>query len=235
MPDTWEKLYPGMNISFEAKAVVEGHTFEQTRPDGDTFIQYTTGAVLRAKVLLDVTAPYDTEEFTKEEIAQQIYDYLWPQLQSSALKDMSQEGVWIFDVLDTDVMEENYFYYVEKGQTVSTQGDYKLLEVGGGPEGHNESIGFLNKAIIQMPPIGLTNTHADCDITFTIVFQAVQAFFPYEEEDVNSPYSNYYATGATNIPTGTVKETDKGLEKPFLVKNSRKIFNEAMWTPDYTG
>lgn len=225
MPAGWTKLYPGMNIKFEAKAVVEGHTFQQTDVDtGENFIQYTTTAVLRAKIRLEIVDPYgNTQDISQ--VAGELYDYIWPQLKEKALLDTTNEGMWIFDELDTEKEENNYFYYVNKNQNPANSGNYVLTEVGGFAT--NVSVGFLNNAVIQLPPIELTNLHADCRITFTIVFDAVQAFFPYEQEDVGQPYQ-----GDTTGRSETVVQGDVGLGKPLTVANSRKIFNESMWTPE---
>lgn len=222
MPPGWDELYPGMNINFEAKCVVQGHTFEHTEPSGDSFIQYTTGAVLRAKIRLEITDPYGNNH-DQSSIAEEIYNYIWPQLKRNALNDTSNEGVWIFDELDTTLEENNYFYYVAKNQTELNSGNYTLVEVGGLPT--NVSVRFLNNTVIQLPPVELTNLHADCRIKFTIIFDAVQAFFPYEEEDIGSVYQG-------DNSGRLVTRDDIGLGKPLTVANSRKLFTEAMWTPE---
>jgi len=224
MPPGWSKLYPGMNIKFEAKAVIEGHTFEQTDINGEELIQYTTTAVLRAKIRLEIVDPYGNKHDSSA-VASDLYEYIWPQLKERAENDTSNEGMWIFDELDTTLEENNYFYYVNKNQTVDESGDYLLTELGGLPT--NVSVGFLNNAVIQLPPLELTNDHADCRITFTIVFDAVQAFFPYEQEDVGKDYQ-----GDTTGRSDKVVQGDVGLGKPLTVANSRKIFNESMWTPE---
>jgi len=226
MPPGWDELYPGMNINFEAKAVFEAHAFENTTDTGEAFVQYTSTGTLRAKVRLEVTDP-NGNNHDASLIAKEIYDYIWPQLKYNALNDTSNEGIWIFDELNTTLEEDNYFYYVEKNQTgVTSAGDYLLMEVGGKPE--QVSVGFLNNTVIQLPPIELTNIHADCRITFTIVFEAVQAFFPYEQEDIGQPYQGTI----TGDRSDRVTIDDIGLGKPLTVKNSRKIFNESMWTPE---
>jgi hypothetical protein len=226
MPADWTHLYPGMNIKFEAKAVIEGHTFENIEVNtGETFIQYTTTAVLRAKIRLDVVDPNgNNQDISKE--AKDIYDAIWHQLRDRAKEDdPSNEGIWIMDVLDETKEENNYYYYVNKSQTFEDSGDYKLTEVGGLPT--NVSVGFLNNAIITLPGVEILNKHADCRITFTIVFEAVQAFFPYEEEDIGTDYQ-----GDTTGRSDKVVKEDLGLEKPLIVANSRKLFNESMWTPE---
>ena len=222
MPPGWEELYPGMNIQFEARAVVEGHTFTHIKQNGDTFVQYTTGAVLRAKIRLEIVDPYGNNH-NQSRVAQEIYEFIWPQLMRNALADNSNEGIWIFDELDETLEENNYFYYVERNQTFANAGDYKLVEVGGLPT--QVSVGFLNNTIIQLPPIELTNIHADCRITFTIVFEALQAFLPFEPIDLGTPYPG-------DTSGRVVTEADLGLEKPRTVGHSRRVFNEAMWTPE---
>ena len=228
-PPGWTYLYPGMNINFQAKAVIEGHTFTHTRPNGDTFIQYTTGAVLRARIMLDVVDP--NGNVTLE--AQDIYGYLWPQLRNNAITDMSNEGQWVMDVDDEEfsvsgIEEDLYFYYIEKTTLNKDKtGDYQLLEVGGLAE--NITVGFLNNKIIQLPPVELTNAHADCRITFTIIFEAVQAFFPYEQSDVGT---ELYQGDTTGRDTLYVTQLDVGLGKPLTVGNSRKLFRESKWTPE---
>ena len=222
-PPGWEKLYPGMNINFEARCVVEGKEFIKEKPDGETITYTTTGAVLRAKVTLEVT---DTLGNTTSVIATDIYNWIWPQLKDKALEDTSNDGIWIFDQLNSDNPESNYFYYAEKNQgDLSDTGNYYLKEVGGTKD--NQSVGFLNKAIIQMPSIDLTNQHADCILKFTIVFEAVQAFFTYEKRDLGFPYQ-----GDTTNRSPVVEESDLGLEKPLTIGNGRRLFNESMYTPD---
>ena len=86
----------------------------------------------------------------------------------------------------------------------------------------------LNHCVIQMPPIELTNNHADYILKFTIVFEAVQAFFPYEKEEVGvKPYQGD-TTGRSNLVTNH----DVGLEKPLTVGNSKKLFNESRWSEE---
>jgi hypothetical protein len=106
---------------------------------------------------------------------------------------------------------------------VKPSGEFELIEVGGHAE--NESVAFLNNSVIQLPPVELTNLHAECRITFIIVFEAVQAFFPFEEVDLGKPYPG--------DNTGRLVTThDLGLGKPLTVENSRKLFEESVWTPE---
>ena len=234
LPENWSHLYPGMNINFEASCVLEGHEFTQTRPSGDTFVQYTTGAVLRAKILLEVTPPPESG-VDGEDAAAALYSTIWSQLQARALNDIKTDPNngnkmgWVFDVYEsTTVMEENYFYFVYKDTPQQTE-NYTLIEVGGHP--FDEQVDFLDSANITLPPVDLTNIHADCDIKFTIVFQAVQAFFPYEQEEVGKePFQGDTTGRDPNVTTG-----DVGLGKPLTIKNSRKIFKESIeWLHDDT-
>lgn len=239
LPPNWGKLYPGMNIKFEAKAVVTGQSWIKDKYNGETTTIVTTGCVLRAKVLIEATTPngtkYPSEDSTAEdiEIARSLYRNLWPQIQAKAQSTMDSSsygrGKWVFDFQNSESMEENYFYYVESTETTpalpsspldSTSyadvSDYKLVEVGG--VDYNVSVGFLNNATITLAPLGFVNEHADCSIKFTIVFQAVQAFLPYEDKDL----------GSTKPDGSTVKEEDLGIAKPRTIGNSRRVFAEAV-------
>lgn len=227
LPPKWDKLYPGMNIKFEAKAVIQGGKWEKPKYNDETVEIYTTGCILRAKVLLEVTTPkgtkYPSEDATAEDIhiAQSLYNNLWPQLQAKAQKSDDGTGKWVFDLQNTEKIEENYFYYILSNQsTQSDIGKYNLVEVGGVEE--NVAVGFLNDAVITLSGLGFVNEHADCDIKFTIVFHALQAFLPYEEEDLDQPYQ-----GDTTGRPSTVVWSDIGLAKPLTLGNSRRVFAEA--------
>ena len=221
LPAGWDKLYPGMNINFEATAIVEGHTFNNTTNNGESWYQYTSTSVLRAKIRLEV---YDPRTDGTSDISQEVYDWLWPQLKQIAVTDTTETGMWIFDELDTETAENNYFYYAVKNQTgISSSGEYLLSEVGGLAE--NVAIDFLNDAVIQLPGIELTNEHADCDLTFTITFEAVQAFFPYTRDEVGvAPYQ-----GDTTGRSEFVTDEDVGLGKPLTIANSRRLFTESQY------
>jgi hypothetical protein len=95
-----------------------------------------------------------------------------------------------------------------------------LHEVGGQP--YNVAVDLLNEAVIQFPGMELTNEHADCSITFTIVFEAVQAYFPYEQEEVGVALYQGDTTGRDIYVT----QDDVGLGKPLTLENSRKLFEE---------
>lgn len=211
-PPGWTKLYPGMNISFEARAVIEGREFTKPVTNGEYITYTTTGAVLRAKIRLTVTDPSGS---TTSSVAMDIYNSLWSQLKYNALNDTSNDGVWIFDVLDSNANEEdNYFYYCVKDQEgISDTGDYLLKEVGGKKD--NDSIGFLNNSVVQLPSIDLKNEHADCTLTFVIVFEAVQAYFSVYDED--------------DLPAG---DPLVGHEKTLNIANSRIVFKESQYTPE---
>ena len=86
----------------------------------------------------------------------------------------------------------------------------------------NVSVGFLDNAVITLSGKELTNIHADCELQFTIVFHALQAFLPYENEDIGSPY-----LGDTTDRSPTVIFSDVGMPKPLTIENSRDYFKEA--------
>lgn len=219
LPATWKKVYPGMNIIFEAKAVFQGHTFENTTTTGEDWQQYTSTAVLRARIKIDV---YDPRTNGTSTVAQELYDWLWPQFRDSAMEDETTTGMWVFDNIFPTKEEHNYFYYVVKDQTgISNNSNLLLHEVGG--QEHNVAVDFLNEAVIQFPGLELTNAHSDCDITFTIVFEALQAYFPYEQEEVGIELFQGDTTGRDIYVT----QDDVGLGKPLTLGNSRKLFSEA--------
>ena len=118
IPPLWDKLYPGMNIHFEAPCTLQGAKFENTKTYGERVDVYTTGAILRAKVLIKVTDPQgneypsDNADPADVQIARELYDNLWPQLQEKARSSNDGTGKWIFDHQNFDRYEENYFYYV---------------------------------------------------------------------------------------------------------------------------
>jgi len=224
-PPGWSYLYPGMNINFQAKAVVEGKKFQQQKPWGETVEYFTTGAVLRARIMLEIT---DKNGSSSSFEAQKLYNWIWPQLKQEALNDKKNNGVWIYDPTDTDQTpgkEENYYFYYCVSASKEEDGVQNYLQEVGGVD-YNVSVGFLNNCVIQMPSIDLTNDYADCTITFTIVFEAVQAFFPYEQSEVG--VKEYQ--GDTTNRSPYVQMSDVGLEKPLTIGNSRKIFNESRWS-----
>jgi len=221
LPPGWEKLYPGMNITFEAKAIIQGHTFENTDTQGNDWTQYTTGAVLRAKIKLEVTDP---KTGGSSAVTQDIYNWIWPQLKESGLNTENTSGIWVYDERDTEVDANNYFYYVEKNQEdIVNHTKLILTEVGG--KAYDVAVEFLNEAVIQLPGKDLTNEHADCDITFTIVFEAVQAFFPYTQDEVD--VAVYQGDNSGRL----VSMADVGLGKPLTIENSLKIFDESQIIP----
>ncbi len=86
----------------------------------------------------------------------------------------------------------------------------------------NVAVGFLNDAVVTLSGLSFVNEHADCDIKFTIVFHALQAFLPYEDEDIGEPYQ-----GSSIGRSDKVVESDMGLAKPLTIGNSRRVFAEA--------
>lgn len=244
LPEGWDRLYPGMNIQIEAKAVIQGAKFENKKDNGDELIVYTTGAILRAKVMLTVTDPMgysnlnphpSTEEgyADKNDIIADVYKWVWPQLQIAANTNSGEnKGSWIYDQDSPE--DEKFFYFTKNTQSAShTQtGSFELQDLGGTEQ--NVSVGFLNNAIITMPGEPLTNKHAECKLTFTIVFHALQAFLPYESDEIGSDKSQY----DTSFTTGTlVTKSDEGTPKPLTIGNSRDYFAEAFSTlyPDQSG
>lgn len=216
-PPNWDMLYPGMNIHFEAQAVLQGHSWTHEKTSGENVIVVTTGAILRARILIEVTDPEGNTDTT---YTNDLYNWIWPQLQARALADESNEGMWVFDEIDTETPENNYFYYVNKSQSHTSTGDYVLTEIGG--VDYNVSVGFLNDAVITLPGVELTNDHADCRIKFTIVFHGLQAFLPYESQDIGQPYQ-----GDTTGRSTLVTYDDVGMAKPLTIANSRRVFKEA--------
>lgn len=222
-PPGWEFLYPGMNLHLEARAVVQGATFENVAKNGETTIVYSTGAILRARIMIKVKDPngnFDTQ------ISQDVYDNVWSQVKAKALtiQDDRNDGVWVMDddynYSTSNLEEDHFFYYVKKDQSFENSGKYELLEVGGGAD--NVSVGFLDNAVITLSGKELTNIHADCELQFTIVFHALQAFLPYENEDIGTPY-----LGDTTDRSPTVIFSDVGMPKPLTIENSRDYFKEA--------
>lgn len=238
LPPNWDKLYPGMNIKFEAKAVVTGRSWVKDKYNNESVTIITTGCVLRAKVLIEVTTPngtkYPSTDATAEDlaIAQALYENLWPQIQAKAQSTMDSTsyggGKWVFDYQNSQKMEENYFYYVKSSEVTpnlpastfsgeyADVSNYELVEVGG--VDHDVSVGFLNNATVTLAPLAFVNEHADCDVKFTIVFQAVQAFLPYEDEDL----------GDTKPNGSLVTRDDLGLPRDLTIGNSRRVFAEAV-------
>jgi len=227
LPPNWEKLYPGMNIHFEATCTLQGAKWTKTKATGENVDIITTGAILRAKVLVKVTDPqgnvYPGESANPEDltIAKSLYDNLWPQLQAKATSSNDGTGKWIFDPVNTEDTQENYFYYVQQSESHAKTDDYNLVEVGG--VDHDVFVGFLNDAVITLSGLGFRNEHSDCKIEFTIVFHALQAFLPYEEADLNKPYQGD-TTGRENF----VVYADIGTAKPLTIANARGPFDRAI-------
>lgn len=231
-PTNWDTLYPGMNMKIGARCVVQGAKFEN-KVNNETQIVYTTGAVLRARIALKVKDPLGNYN---SELCKSVYDSIWAQMKQSAIsnEDNRNEGVWVMDDdfnyvtqtpvdadnADTSVEEDHFFYYVKKNQSFENSGKYNLLEVGGTED--NVSVGFLDNAILILSGIELSNPHADCEITFTIIFHGLQAFLPYTSEDVGKAY-----LGDTTGRANTVLRSDVGSPKPLTIENSRRYFRES--------
>lgn len=232
-PPGWDYLYPGMNLHLGARAVVQGAEFEHVKDNGDTKIVYTTGAILRARVSITVTDPYNN---TDSPVAQDIYRNIWAQVKVKALSlnDDRNDGVWVMDDdynyithtivdadnADTSNEEDHFFYYVTKNQNFADSGKYSLVTVGGTKD--NVSVGFLDDAVLTLSGKELTNDHADCIITFKIIFHALQAFLPYTEADVGDNYQ-----GDTSNRSPNVIFSDIGTPKPLTIENSRRYFRES--------
>lgn len=225
-PPGWNYLYPGMNIQLQARAVVQGAEFDHIEEDGEETKVISTGAILRARVMIKVLPPEDSD-LTEEQIAiitQDIYRSIWLQVKAKALSnpDVRNEGVWIFDdaydYTGSGLEEDHFFYYVKADQTVANSGQYQLQEVGGQKD--NVSVGFLDTAVITLSGKELTNDHADCRIQFTIIFHGLQAFLPFTIDDVGQPYPD-------DTPDRLVLLRDVGTPKPLTVENSRRYFYEA--------
>ena len=116
--------------------------------------------------------------------------------------------------------EDHFFYYVAPSQTPSNSGDYSLLQVGG--SNTDDSVGFLDNAVITLSGIKFTNEHAECKIKFTIIFHALQAFLPILPSEVGSPYPGDTTGRPANIQYGEI-----GDPKPLTVGNSRMYFAQA--------
>jgi len=227
-PPGWNYLYPGMNIQLQARAVVQGAEFTKEDVDNGQTKITTTGAVLRARVMIKVLPP-EGSTLTENEvrrITQDIYTSVWRQVKEKAITnvDNRNEGVWIFDedydYSTTDLEEDHFFYYVKAGQTEENSGKYELQDVGGTKD--NVSVGFLDNAVITLSGKELTNDHADCRIQFTIIFHGLQSFLPYTEDDIDTPY-----LGDKTNRSPTVVWSDVGTPKPLTVENSREYFREA--------
>lgn len=231
-PADWDRLYPGMNMRIGARCVVQGAKFEN-KVNNETQIVYTTGAVLRARIAIKVKDPLGNYN---SELCRDVYDNVWAQMRESAIQneDDKNEGVWVMDDdfnyvtqtpvdqdnADTSNEEDHFFYYVKKNQSFENSGKYGLLEVGGTEE--NVSVGFLDKAVLTLSGVELSNLHAECEITFTIIFHGLQAFLPYESTDIGSPYQ-----GDTTGRLPTVSRNDVGMPKPLTIENSRKYFRKS--------
>ena len=224
-PDNWTEAYPGMNLYLEARAVVQGATFTDTETfDGETVTINATGAILRARITVRVKDPLGS--YTSQ-VAQDIRQNVWSQARIRALEnvDSRNEGIWIFDdqydyVEGGGNDEDHYFYYIT--DTNDTSVNAIMQEVGGGAKDQNQSVGFLDQACLQLSGYQIENIHAHCEIEFTIVFQAIQAFLPYTYDEIGQDY-----LGDTSGGHDKILASDVGKPKPLTVANSRKYFKEA--------
>lgn len=218
-PPNWSKIYPGMNIRFEASCIMNGASFTQEIAGTDeTFTHYATGAVVRARIMLDVTAEKniegDDDGSQTLAITEAIYQNIWEQLKYKATEDDTLGGKWIFHQIDS-TPENNFFYYTVKGQNQASTGNYELLEVGGSAT--DVVIDFLKGTVITISP-QFDNLYADCKITFTIVFHAMQAYFPYTNADVDTQHLE---------ENRLVTYHDVGKPKPLTINNSIRMFKES--------
>lgn len=228
-PPGWDYLYPGMNLHLGARAVVQGAKFERV-DNNETTTYYMTGAILRARIMVTVRDP----EGNFSQVAQDVYNNIWAQVKYRALQnaDPRNQGKWVLDSDynyknygegETPNEEDHFFYYVKDDVDFADAGKYELMVVGGTEQ--NESVGFLDDAVLTLSGQELTNIHADCEITFTIIFHGFQAFLPYTEADLGTPY-----LGDTTGRSPVVVYSDIGTEKPLTVENSRRYFREGFAT-----
>ncbi len=98
-----------------------------------------------------------------------------------------------------------YLYEVvpdtEVGEVIGSNGQKKIA---------SKTIPFVN-GTFALPADALTNVFANAKITFTVSFQALQAFLPYTQDIDNMDYTNPLL----------------GTAKPLTIENAIPIFNEA--------
>lgn len=217
-PPGWEKLYPGMNIHFEAKAVLNNKSRPSSRP-----LMSVSTAVLRARVMIeiidrlghssnDIDKTSDPEAYSR---LAYLYNSLWQQLKAKAvLKEAgnTDPGYWIYlekqveldlesnpleqsKIIDKKE-EECFFYYISPSSyNLYKQGTLAkkncVMEEVGLTEATN-AVGFLNDAVVTVPPLAITNDYSECTIKFTIVFQALQAFFGHNDDNTEIPLTVEY-------------------------------------------
>lgn len=227
-PPGWQKLYPGMNIQFKARAILQGTSkVDVVDETGVETTIYATGAILRARIMIEVLPPenanYDEETIAR--ITQGLYDNVWVQMKAKAVSntDSGNKGVWIFDkdynYTETGLEEDHFFYYVMPNQTgITNSGKYTLIEVGG--SNLDDSVGFLDNAVITLSGIRFENEHAECKIKFTIIFHALQAYLPILPSEVNQAYPG-------DTSGRIIQNYEVGDPKPLTVENSRLYFSQA--------
>lgn len=106
----------------------------------------------------------------------------------------------------TDPTRLKYYLYeivpdITLGETIGTNGQKKIA---------SDIIPFVN-GTFALPGDALTNVFANAKLSFTVSFQALQAFLPYTQDIDNIDYTNPLL----------------GTGKPLTIENAIPIFNEA--------
>lgn len=106
----------------------------------------------------------------------------------------------------TDANRLKYYLYevipdIEVGEVIGSNGQKKIA---------SKTIPFVN-GTFALPSDALTNVFANAKLTFTVSFQALQAFLPYTQDIDNMDYTNPLL----------------GTAKPLTIENAIPIFNEA--------
>lgn len=106
----------------------------------------------------------------------------------------------------TDANRLKYYLYevvpdIEVGEVLGTNGQKKIA---------SDTIPFVN-GTFALPGDALTNVFANAKLSFTVSFQALQAFLPYTQDIDNMDYTNPLL----------------GTGKPLTIENAIPIFNEA--------
>lgn len=106
----------------------------------------------------------------------------------------------------TDPDRLKYYLYeivpdIEVGEVIGTNGQKKIA---------SDTIPFIN-GTFALPGDALTNVFANAKLSFTVSFQALQAFLPYTQDIDNMDYTNPLL----------------GTAKALTIENAIPIFNEA--------
>lgn len=106
----------------------------------------------------------------------------------------------------TDAKRLKYYLHeiipnIEVGEVIGTNGQKKIA---------SDIIPFVN-GTFALPADSLTNVFANAKLSFTVSFQALQAFLPYTADIDNMDYTNPLL----------------GTAKPLTIENAIPIFNEA--------